>query len=156
MPNEIVVAVIGFAGTVLAALIGRRREVARANRAEKPRATRPALVFFTVLSTGLAITAFLFAYAATNADPPRDVKAGEVYHNETRRAYFVTLFCNATLEPKDLEAKLGQAPETLSLVASESGGDRMSVSVVVPPGWFYRIDVTEVGGLGCNFKQWSL
>jgi hypothetical protein len=158
MPNEVLVAIIGSVGTILAAFIGRSREAARAKRADKSRSpgARPVLIFFTVLSTGLAITALLFAYTATSKEPPQDLEAGKIYENKTRRAYFVTLFCNATRDPKDLEVRLGQTTDSLSMVASESGGDRMSVSVVIPPGWFYRVDVNEVPGLGCNFKKWSL
>ena len=162
MPTEITVALITFAGTLITALLSRNREAARSKR-DKTRvpAARPTLVFFAVLATGLAITSFVFAYAATTYalskdTTPQEVMRGETLQNKTRRSFFVSLMCNATAQSKDMDARLGKSPDSLTLAASESGGDRMSAAVVVPPGWYYRIDVTQVPGLGCRFERWPI
>lgn len=158
MSTEIAVALIGLAGSVLTALISSRREVARSSKPSKPqaRAGRPGLVFASVLGVGLALTAIFFAYVTTKREEPQEVSRGTVHQNTSGRAAFVTLFCNSTVATKDMEAKVGSSPDALQLVASESGRDRMSASVVVPAGWYYQVNVNEVPGLGCNFQRWPL
>ena len=154
MPNDITIALIGAAASVACAFIARQTESSKAARQGKSR--HPAMAFFTALAVGLSITALFFAYSATKTGAPADIAPGKVFQNSSRRPYFLTLFCNATRQSKDMTAEIGNVPQSLKLIASESGGDRMSASVVVPPGFYYRVDATQVPGLGCSFKQWPL
>jgi hypothetical protein len=162
MPKEVLVALIGSMGSIIAAIVARRGESSRSRRSAvggsahaRSQPARPALVFFVALSTGLSITALFFAYTVTSREQV-EVKEGETLQNQSRRLYFLTLFCNSTIEIKDMSVKLGESEQSMALVASVSGGQRMSASAVVPPGWFYRIDVTKVSGLGCSFRRWRL
>jgi hypothetical protein len=87
---------------------------------------------------------------------PVEIVENQVQKNDTIRPAFVTLFCNATTQGKQMEVFLGSSPNSLRLVSSESGGDRMAASAIVPPGWYYQVKSERVPGMGCAFLQWNL
>jgi hypothetical protein len=62
--------------------------------------------------------------------------------------------CNATVQPKVIEAWVGESPQTLAVVASVSGTDRLNVTFLVPPNWYYRITYPAVEGIGSSFSGW--
>jgi hypothetical protein len=163
MPNEISVALIGASASIVCALIARTGAVQRGKKATastKAIGGHPAMVFFVVLGVGLSLTALFFAYVATGGGPPSEVTAAQLLHNTSRRPYFLTLSCNSTLAKKTLTARMANTEKGLAedsaLVVSESGDERLASSAVVPSGFFYRVDVTQVPGLGCKLRQWPL
>lgn len=85
-----------------------------------------------------------------------EIPEEKVQKNEFPGPIFVTLYCNATNQDKDIEASVGPTENSLKLVASESGGDRLSASVIVPLGWSYKVSVTKVPNLRCTFLGWQL
>jgi len=83
------------------------------------------------------------------------LKNGMVYVNTSPRKLLVTAFEGATPAVHDLEGRVGSGATPDTLVASESGTDRMSITFVVPPGHSYS--VTSNSGNGVNLAQvWEL
>lgn len=70
--------------------------------------------------------------------------------NTSPASIIVTATCNATSAPKDLEGWVGQGATTTKLVASLSGTARQTITIVVPPAWFYRIAVAVPPGGSCS------
>jgi hypothetical protein len=67
----------------------------------------------------------------------------------------VVAFCNATTAAKDLEGWVGQR-RNLSLIASLSGTGRETITIPVPPGWFYKINVVVPQGGSCTATFWPI
>src|SRR3982074_1456546 len=51
-------------------------------------------------------------------------------------------FCNATATAADLEGYVGKKKATVDLVASESGTDRKSITLIVPATWWFKVPNT--------------
>jgi hypothetical protein len=73
----------------------------------------------------------------------------------THNTIVVIGFCNATSNPKDLEGYVGQN-SAANLVASLSGIGRQAITIVVPPLWFYKINVAVPAGGVCRATIWAL
>jgi len=67
-------------------------------------------------------------------------------------------FCNATEQGKEIAVFVDSSNDAskMRLVASESGTDRLTVTCVVPPNFYYRVTYTQVPGGGCDVTAWKL
>ena len=94
--------------------------------------------------------------AATNAVAAVEipVAVNNPTQNETDRPLFLVWFCGAAHEEREIEALIGDTPENLQLVSSTVGSSRISFSVIVPSGWYYR--VRETSGRPCQFRGWKI
>jgi hypothetical protein len=83
----------------------------------------------------------------------RQLTAGTIYRNDSGRKLLVVAYGNAIAANAELSGVIGSASPPTRLVASESGGDRKSISFVIPPSWYYKVDLTA-GSL--TAEAWEL
>lgn len=68
--------------------------------------------------------------------------------NPEKKPIIVVASCNATSDGKELNGWVGaNAPSNFQkMVASESGGQRASITFVVPWGWWYKVETKAMVG----------
>jgi len=83
---------------------------------------------------------------------------GEVNHNKSDRPLILVSSCNSigTNRVRTIEVSTGKDSHALTMETSASGGDRISVTTVVPPGWYYKIDVQLQTSEGCLGTGWRV
>ena len=111
----------------------------------KKAVTVAALCLLACGATALAVT------------PGAPLAFDALLRNNSASPIAVIGFCNATLAPKDLEGYVGHTAGGLSLIASESGTARESITIIVPAHWYYKVKVDSmpVGG-SCKVTGWPV
>ena len=94
---------------------------------------------------GLVVSTGAFGQAAVPLNFPTQ--------NTTAKTKIVIASCNATAGAKDLEGWVGQTSAS-TIVASLSGVDRQSITIVVPPTWFFKISVVIPPSGTCSATSW--
>lgn len=93
-------------------------------------------------------------WIATSASAQKNVPINVVLQN-TNRTMAVIAFCNATNTEKALEGWVGKSSAN-KLIASLSGSERQAITVIVPPLWFFKINVDIPAGGTCRATIWSM
>ncbi len=93
------------------------------------------------------------------SSPPETLVVGDILQNLTSRPIIVTMGCNATGDQaKEVSGYASPSKDSgldgNSFQVSVTGGDRLSATYVVPPGWYYKVAHTGAGS--CNFKSWPI
>jgi hypothetical protein len=85
-----------------------------------------------------------FSLCAANTGYPVALNIPLVNTDPSQKPIVIVAMCYATTYNKDLDGWVGQNnPATVQdIVASESGGDRMSITIVVPFKWSYQVLAT--------------
>ena len=88
-------------------------------------------------TTGLA------SWEKPSASIRTTVSAGIVYRNVYNRILLVVAWANPVISFSScsLDAYIGNINPPDSLIASESGTSRMSITFIVPAEWYYRVDL---------------
>lgn len=98
------------------------------------------------------------AESAVQARLPEFIEApvavGKTTKNTDRQPLLIIGFCGAATEYQELEGKIGHTTDSLELVTSSGGTNRMNFTMAVPPGWYYN--VRETNGKQCQFRGWKL
>ncbi len=97
------------------------------------------------------------ATALAQVAPGAPLPLGAVLRNNSSAPMAVIGFCNATSAPKDLEGYVGHTSGGLSLIASESGTARESITIIVPAHWYYEVRVNSMpAGVSCLVTGWPV
>ena len=114
-----------------------------------------------LISIAAAIAFAMIPAAAMAILPDTPLALDALIKNTDAKPIAVIGFCNATATPADLEGWVGKKKPSenyqLELVASESGTGRKSITLIIPPGWFYKVLLT--GGpanSACKVTGWPL
>jgi hypothetical protein len=103
---------------------------------------------------GGSCQATIWSVAQAKAITFQSVPLNAQQQNTSAEPIVVTAICNATGTEKALEGWVG--PQTASgLIASLSGTDRQTITVVVPPQWFYKVSVVVPSGGTCTARRTS-
>jgi hypothetical protein len=90
------------------------------------------------------------------SDTEIDVPLGKIRRNTWPRPVLIVGGCNASLTVREIEALLGANQQAMTVVSSVTGSGRITLTLVVPSGYYYNVRQTLGAAPGCDFRGWRI
>jgi hypothetical protein len=80
---------------------------------------------------------------------------GRVEHNDKKQPKLIFGYCNQNTQLQTIEGYSGEQSvmKNIPLVVTEDGSNKMSITFIVPPGYYYY--VKKSGHASCIFNSWD-